>query len=69
MNKFLKHDFEKVHRCIELHGAYYFKCHEDDDESNDHGYNDEDKLSDKLEKGLVPSKRWILYWLYSTAKM
>ena len=69
VNKFLKHDFEKVHRCLELHGAYYFRCHDGDEESNDSRYSDEDKLSDKLEKGLSASKRWILYWLYYTAKM
>ena len=67
MNKFLKHDFEKVHRCLELHGAYYFRCHDGDEESNDSRYSDEDKLSDKLEKGLATLQKvdFILAVLYS----
>ena len=50
-----------------MHGAYYFKCHEDDDESNDHGYNDEDKLSDKLDKGLATLQKvdFVLAILYN----
>ena len=43
LSKFLKHDYEKVHRCIELHGTYYYKCYEEEEE--DRNGNDVDMLS------------------------
>jgi hypothetical protein len=70
LSKFLKHDFEKVHRCIELHGTYYFKCYGNDDDGNNNNHNvtnDDDLLNDRLEKGLFTLQKidFILAMLYN----
>ena len=71
LSKFLKHDYEKVHRCIELHGTYYYKCYEEEEEdrNGNDGHvvvDDDELLNDKLDKGLFTLQKvdFILATLY-----